>query len=205
MLLAVQQHFVRAAPMSGTKLYSFVPPSLIAPCSQLLCGDVLAHNCNRTNPFLCAQSHRQPPHSSLGSIHSYVTTSFQHRAVHPLPSVVMLAVRPSPAFRGCIGTTLRLLPCHIPPLHCAPIAAVTGYFTGRPRRWHSPSVSVHSSLIHSLGRLPARKTKYNISVENYFRILFLKILFYDLKIFQSYSMVRIINVEVPDHNRISNA
>jgi hypothetical protein len=58
------------------------------------------------------------------------------------------------------------VPCHIPPLHCAPIAAVTCCFTGRPRRWHSPSVSVHSSLIHSLGRLPARKTKYNISVRN---------------------------------------
>jgi hypothetical protein len=59
MLLAVQQHFVRAAPMSGTKLYSFVPPSLIAPCSQLYFGDVLAHNYNRTNPSLCAQSHHQ--------------------------------------------------------------------------------------------------------------------------------------------------
>jgi hypothetical protein len=166
MLLAVQQHFVRAAPMSGTKLYSFVPPSLIAPCSQLLCGDVLAHNCKRTHPFLCTQSHRQQIHCSLGSIHSYVTTSFQHRAVHPLPSVVMLAVRPSPAFRGYIGTNLRLLPCHISPLHCAPIAAATGCSTGHPRRWHSPAVSVHSSLIHSLGRLPARKTKYNISVRN---------------------------------------
>lgn len=120
MLLAVQQHFVRAAPLSGTKLYSFVPPSLIAPCSQLFYGDVLAHNCIHTNPFLCAQSHRQLIHCSLGSIHSYVTTSFQHRAVHPLPSVVMLAVRPSPALRDCIGTILRLctMPHYVPPL-CA--------------------------------------------------------------------------------------
>jgi hypothetical protein len=120
MLLAVQQHFVRAAPMSATKLYSFVPPSLIAPCSQLFYGDVLAHNCKRTNPFLCAQSHRQLIYCSLGSIHSYVTPSFQPRAVHPLPSVVMLAVRPSPAFRGCIGTKHRLCPMpHSAPPLCA--------------------------------------------------------------------------------------
>jgi hypothetical protein len=120
MLLAVQQHFVRAAPMSGTKLYSFVPPSLIAPCSQLLLWRCAGSQCNHTNPFLCAQSHRQPPHCSLGSIHSYVTTSFQHRAVHPLPAVVMLAVRPSPAFRGCIGTRLRSFTMpHSAPSLCA--------------------------------------------------------------------------------------
>jgi hypothetical protein len=47
----------------------------------------------------------------LVPLHSFVTTSFRQGSVHPLPSVVVLAGRPLPAFRGSVGTHPRSYHC----------------------------------------------------------------------------------------------
>ena len=104
--------FVRAAPVSCMPLRSFRPRSA------------------SLHPFVArhfASGHDIPPHRytampggmhipfakpalqyTLGSIMlHYVLHSLQSHPVHPLPSVVVLALRPPPALRGSVGTVPR--------------------------------------------------------------------------------------------------
>jgi hypothetical protein len=78
------------------------------------------------------------------------------------------ACGPLAAFRGCIGTRqcscIRLSTkprnaCHIPPLHCVPIAPV-GRFTSYPSQWCSQPLPFLQRLVR-LATLPCSGAGYS--------------------------------------------
>ena len=118
MLLAAHLPFVRAAPMSLSQLYSFVPLSFhFTMFAKSICISnqfLISHLITRIPHLVSYPASRIPYPASttahLVSFHSFLSSSFQQASVHTLPILLCSPCLPSPALRGYGGTKPTLIP-----------------------------------------------------------------------------------------------